>query len=149
MKIVWKLYDWNQIDTAVLYAILALRFEVFVVEQDCIYQDIDGKDAKANHLLGYENDQLIAYSRLFKPGDYFEEYSFGRALIKQTHRGLGLGDELVQQSIQALGLEKEIKISAQYHLEKLYQKHGFVSQGDTYLEDGIPHIAMYRNFSSS
>ena len=106
-----------------LYAILKLRSEVFVVEQDCVYQDIDGKDAKANHLLGYENNQLIAYSRLFKPGDYFEEYSFGRAVIKKTYRGLGLGDELVQQSVQALGLDKEIKISAQYHLKKLYQKH--------------------------
>ena len=72
MKLDWKLYDWNQIDTAILYTILALRSEVFVVEQDCVYQDIDGKDAKANHLLGYENDQLIAYSRLFKPGDYFD-----------------------------------------------------------------------------
>jgi len=118
MRLDWKLYDWNQIDTAVLYAILALRSEVFVVEQDCVYQDIDGKDVKANHLLGYKNDQLIAYSRLFKPGDYFEEYSFGRAVIKQTHRGLGLGDELVQQSIQALGLDKEIKISLLYTLLK-------------------------------
>ena len=69
-------------------------------------------------------------------------------VIKQTHRGLGLGDELVQRSIQTLGRDKEIKISAQYHLEKLYQKHSFVSQGGTYLEDGIPHIVMYRNFSS-
>mgnify|MGYP001339909252 CR=1 FL=1 len=148
MKLDWKLYDWNQIDTAVLYAILALRSEVFVVEQQCIYLDVDGKDVKANHLLGCEDDQLIAYSRLFKSGDYFDEYSFGRAVIKQTHRGFGLGDELIQQSIYALGLKKEIKISAQYHLENLYKKHGFVSQGDTYLEDGIPHIAMYRNFSN-
>ena len=119
MKLDWKLYDWNQIDTVVLYAILSLRSEVFVVEQNCVYQDIDGKDAKANHLLGYENNQLIAYSRLFKPGDYFEEYSFGRAVIKQTHRGLGLGDELVQQSIQALGLDKEIKISSDIILKTL------------------------------
>ena len=122
-----------------------VAIEVFVVEQDCVYQDIDGKDAKANHLLGYENDQLIAYSRLFKPGDYFEEYSFGRAVIKQTHRGLGLGDELVQQSIQALGLDKEIKISAQYHLEN-YIKNIFVSQGDTYLEDDISYCYVSEFF---
>ena len=145
----WEIKEWNELSTKEVENIFSLRSEVFVVEQDCVYQDIDGKDKKAKHVLGKKDNEIVAYARIFKPGDYFKEYSFGRAVIKQTHRGLGLGDELVQQSIQALGLEKEIKISAQYHLEKLYQKHGFVSQGETYLEDGIPHIAMYRNFSSS
>ena len=126
-----------------------MRSEVFVVEQDCVYQDIDSKDQKAKHLLGYDKDLLIAHSRLLKPGDYFDQHSFGRAVVKKSHRGLGLGDELVKRSIKELGDQTEIKISAQYHLEKLYQNNGFVSVGDTYLEDGIPHIAMFRNPSTS
>lgn len=147
MKLAWKHYKWKELHSSLLYDILELRSEVFVVEQDCIYQDIDGKDHKATHVLGFDQKQLIAYSRIFSPGDYFKEHSFGRAVIKQTHRGLGLGDALVKQSIQILGEHTEIKISAQHHLEKFYQKHGFISRGETYLEDGIPHIAMFRNSS--
>ncbi|MGB0367735.1 MAG: GNAT family N-acetyltransferase [Flavobacteriaceae bacterium] len=149
MKLDWRIYNWGELTTDILYSILALRSEVFVVEQDCVYQDIDGKDQKAKHLLGYEKDLLVAHSRLLKPGDYFDQHSFGRAVVKISHRGLGLGDELVKRSIKELGEKTEIKISAQYHLEKFYQNNGFVSVGDTYLEDGIPHIAMFRNPSTS
>ena len=149
MKIDWRIYDWSEITTDVLYSILALRSEVFVVEQDCVYQDIDGKDLKAKHLLGYDKGLLVAHSRLLKPGDYFDQYSFGRAVVKKSYRGLGLGDELVKRSIKELGEQTEIKISAQYHLEKRYQNNGGVSVGDTYLEDGIPQMAMFRNLSTS
>ena len=149
MKLDWKIYKWSELSTNILYSILALRSEVFVVEQDCVYQDIDNKDQIAKHLLGYDKDLLVAHSRLHNPGDYFDQHSFGRAVVKKTHRGLGLGDELVKRSIKELGDQTEIKISAQYHLEKLYQNNGFVSIGDTYLEDGIPHIAMFRNPSTS
>ncbi|MDG1685444.1 MAG: GNAT family N-acetyltransferase [Flavobacteriaceae bacterium] len=149
MKLDWRIYDWSEITTDILYSILALRSEVFVVEQDCVYQDIDGNDQKAKHVLGYDKGLLVAHSRLLKPGDYFNQHSFGRAVVKKSHRGLGLGDELVKRSIKELGAQTEIKISAQYHLVKLYQNHGFVSVGDTYLEDGIPHIAMFRNPSTS
>ena len=149
MKIDWKIYNWSELTIDILYSILALRSEVFVVEQDCVYQDIDNKDQKAKHLLGYDKDLLIAHSRLLKPGDYFDQHSFGRTVVKKSHRRLGLGDELVKRSIKELGYQTDIKISAQYHLEKLYQNNGFVSVGDTYLEDGIPHIAMFRNPSTS
>jgi len=149
MKLDWRIDNWCELTTDILYSILSLRSEVFVVEQDCVYQDIDGKDQVAKHLLGYDKDLLVAYSRLFKPGDYFDQHSFGRAVVKKSHRGLGLGDELVKRSIKELGTLTEIKISAQHHLEKLYQNNGFVSVGNTYLEDGIPHIAMFRNPSSS
>lgn len=149
MKLDWRIYNWSEITTDILYSILALRSEVFVVEQDCVYQDIDGKDQIAKHLLGYDKDLLVAHSRLLKPGDYFKQHSFGRAVVKKSHRGLGLGDELVKRSIEQLGIDTEIKISAQHHLEKLYQNNGFVSVGDTYLEDGIPHLAMFRNPSTS
>ena len=145
----WRRLSFNDFTTQELYHVLQLRSEVFVVEQDCVYQDIDSKDQIAKHLLGYDKDLLVAHSRLLNPGDYFNQHSFGRAVVKKSHRGLGLGDELIKRSIKELGDQTEIKISAQYHLEKLYQKNGFVSIGDTYLEDGIPHIAMFRNPSTS
>ena len=149
MKLDWKIYNWSELTTDILYSILALRSEVFVVHLDCVLLVFDGKDQKAKHLLGYDKDLLVAHSRLLKPGDYFDLHSFGRAVVKKSHRGLGLGDELIKRSIKELGDQTEIKISAQYHLEKLYQNNGFVSVGDTYLEDGIPHIAMFRNPSTS
>ena len=146
---IWEIKEWSELSTKEVENIFSLRSEVFVVEQDCVYQDIDSKDQIAKHLLGYDKDLLVAHSRLLKPGDYFDQHSFGRAVVKKSHRGLGLGDELVKRSIKELGDQTEIKISAQYHLEKLYQNNGFVSVGDTYLEDGIPHIAMFRNPSTS
>jgi ElaA protein len=146
---IWEIKEWSELSTKEVENIFSLRSEVFIVEQDCVYQDIDRKDQKAKHLLGYDKDLLVAHSRLLKPGDYFDQHSFGRAVVKKSHRGLGLGDELVKRSIKELGDQTEIKISAQYHLEKLYQNNGFVSVGDTYLEDGIPHIAMFRNPSTS
>ena len=92
MKLDWKIYNWSELTTDILYSILALRSEVFVVEQDCVYQDIDSKDQIAKHLLGYDKDLLVAHSRLLNPGDYFNQHSFGRAVVKKSHRGLGLGD---------------------------------------------------------
>ena len=84
MKLDWKIYNWSELTTDILYSILALRSEVFIVEQDCVYQDIDRKDQNAKHLLGYDNDLLVAHSRLLKPGDYFDQHSFGRAVVKKT-----------------------------------------------------------------
>ena len=142
MKLDWKIYNWSELTTDILYSILALRSEVFVVEQDCVYQDIDGKDQKAKHVLGKKNNEIIAYARIFKPGDYFEEASFGRAVVKKLERGKGIGDELVANSIKNVP-ENKIKISAQSYLKDFYGKHGFVAKGEEYLEDGIPHTAMY------
>lgn len=130
-----------------LYAILQLRSEVFVVEQNCIYQDIDGKDQKALHVLGYKNDNLIAYTRLFKPGDYFEQSSIGRVLVKQKERSYNYGNEIMEASIQAIKRhygETVIKISAQCYLKRFYNNLGFKEVGSEYLEDGIPHIAMIK-----
>lgn len=130
-----------------LYAILQLRSEVFVVEQDCVYQDIDGKDDKAVHVLGYKDDQLIAYTRIFKPGAYFEEASIGRVLVKENHRKFKYGYDLMNASIEAISNyydEKTIKISAQKYLKNFYNNLGFKEQGTEYLEDGIPHMVMIR-----
>jgi len=130
-----------------LYTILQLRAEVFVVEQDCVYQDIDGKDDKAVHVLGYKNDKLIAYTRIFEPGAYFEQASIGRVLVKESHRKFKYGYDLMNASIEAVHKyydEQTIKISAQVYLLKFYNNLGFKEQGAVYLEDGIPHKVMIK-----
>ena len=147
MKPTWVNKKWTEISLKELYGILRLRSEVFVVEQDCVYQDIDNKDQQAIHLLGYINNELIAYSRIFNEGNYFKETSFGRAIIKKEKRGLGIGDDLVKESLKIIKKEygnKKVKISAQAHLKKFYAKHGFKTKGEEYLEDGIPHVSMER-----
>ena len=142
MKISWKIKTWEQLKTKELYSILKLRSKVFVVEQNCVYQDIDGKDEKGKHVLGKKNNEIIAYARIFKPGDYFKEASFGRAVVKKSERGKGVGDELVKKCLENI-TEEEIKISAQSYLKGFYSSHGFLAEGDEYLEDGIPHLAMF------
>jgi ElaA protein len=123
-----------------------LRSEVFVVEQACIYQDIDHKDPKAHHVLGVLNNQIVAYSRIFNEGDYFKEASFGRAVTSQKVRGTGVGHQLVKETLlkmEQLYPKLSIKISAQAHLQGFYNQHGFITEGAPYLEDDIPHVAMY------
>ena len=145
MKIEWVKKKWSEVSFEELYSVLRLRSEVFVVEQDCVYQDIDNKDQIAIHLLGYINKELIAYSRLFNEGDYFKETSFGRAIIKKEKRGQGYGDELVKESLKTIKNyygNKKVKISAQAHLKTFYSKHAFIAKGKEYLEDGIPHVSM-------
>jgi ElaA protein len=130
-----------------LYTILQLRSEVFVVEQDCVYQDLDFKDQKAVHVFGFKNDKIIAYTRIFKPGDYFKEASIGRVVVKDTERKYGYGHDLMKASINAITTNfntLEITISAQVYLKKFYETHGFIKVGEEYLEDGIPHIEMIR-----
>lgn len=130
-----------------LYALLQLRNEIFVVEQDCVYQDIDGKDRKAFHLLGEDNGTLIAYTRIFKGGDYFEHAAMGRIAVKEGFRNYGYGHEVVKASIAFIREtlnENTIVLSAQQYLVKFYESHGFKQEGEVYLEDGIPHIKMVK-----
>ena len=145
MEIKFKIKRFNELSTSELYSLLQLRSEVFVVEQNCVYQDIDGKDQKAIHVLGYYEGVLAAYSRLFKPNDYFKDSSIGRVIVKETHRDKKLGHDLMRTSIEAikeLFHETNITISAQLYLQKFYEGHGFVTVGESYLEDDIPHIEM-------
>ena len=132
-----------------LYDVLQLRSEVFVVEQDCVYQDIDGKDRKALHVIGSdENGKIVAYTRLFNAGDYFENASIGRVVVSSTARTFGYGHDIMKASIAAIQKHyntKTIKISAQTYLKKFYESHNFSQVGNEYLEDGIPHIGMIRN----
>lgn len=130
-----------------LYSLLQLRSEVFVVEQNCVYQDIDGKDKKALHVLGFKEKALVAYTRIFKSGDYFKEASIGRVVVKKDERGSKLAWYIMKASIEAIEVqynETRIKVSAQTYLRKFYNNLGFKQVGEEYLEDGIPHIAMIR-----
>jgi len=136
MKITTKTF--NQLTTAELYEILQLRSEVFVVEQDCVYQDIDGKDDKALHVLGIKNDVIVAYTRCFQPGDYFKEASIGRVVVEKSQRKFNYGNKIMVASINAIKQQyntETIKISAQCYLNKFYTQLGFKNIGEEYLED--------------
>jgi len=137
----------NELSSEELYGILQLRSEVFVVEQDCVYQDLDDKDQKALHVLGVKKNKVVAYTRILKPGDYFEEASIGRVVVKKTERKYGFGHEIMIASIKAVRehLNKTIiHLSAQTYLRKFYNSLGFKEVGEEYLEDGIPHIEMFK-----
>jgi ElaA protein len=140
-----KTKTFTQLTIQQLYEILQLRSEVFVVEQNCVYQDIDGKDQKSLHVLGYKNEKLVAYTRLFKAGDYFDKASIGRVVVAENERQHKYGYYIMHASIVAIKSyynETIIKISAQVYLNKFYTNLGFKVVGEEYLEDGIPHVKM-------
>jgi|TARA_B110000444_G_scaffold33767_1_gene29160 ElaA protein len=128
-----------------LYEILKLRLEVFVVEQKCAYQDLDNKDEKALHLVGEENNKIIAYTRIFRKGDFFKNSSIGRVLVKKEYRNKDYGRIIMRRSIEKLKedpKEEKIELSAQKYLLKFYSELGFEKKGEEYLEDNIPHVKM-------
>jgi len=137
----------SELSTEEIYNILKLRSEVFVVEQNCVYQDIDEKDQKATHLFIEKNNEIIAYTRIFKKGDYYEENpSIGRVVVSKKERGKKLGKEIMLNSIEFIKKEMEgrkIELSAQKYLDKFYKDLDFYSEGEDYLEDGIPHQRMF------
>ena len=138
-----------ELSTEEIYNILKLRSEVFVVEQNCVYQDIDEKDQKATHLFIEKNNEIIAYTRIFKKGDYYEENpSIGRVVVSKKERGKNLGKEIMLNSVEFIKKELEgrkIELSAQKYLDKFYKDLDFYSEGEDYLEDGIPHQRMFYN----
>ena len=139
--------SFSELTITELYQILHLRSEVFVVEQDCVYQDVDNKDQKAVHVFGIKDNTIVAYTRIFKAGDYFEKASIGRVVVKESERKFKFGHSLMKASIDVVEekfKENEIIISAQLYLKKFYESHGFSQVGEGYLEDGIPHIRMDR-----
>lgn len=144
----WQIDNFEELNVHKLYNILNLRADVFVVEQNTAYLDIDYKDQKALHLQRYLDEQLVAYCRLFKPGDYFEEACIGRVVVSPKHRMGGLGHQLMDKAIElekTLLNETQITISAQLYLRKFYESHGFIKTSEIYQEDGIPHIQMKLN----
>jgi ElaA protein len=149
MNLNFILKKFSELTTGELYDILQLRSEVFVLEQDCVYEDIDGKDEKALHLFAYKNEVMVAYARLFGPGDYFEKASIGRVVIKETERKYGFGHQLMEAANKAVEEYfniSQIHLSAQQYLVKFYNAHGYKEVGEGYLEDGIPHIGMEKSY---
>ncbi|MCO4746045.1 MAG: GNAT family N-acetyltransferase [Proteobacteria bacterium] len=142
----WSCLSFDELDVRTLYDLLALRQEVFVVEQDCPYLDADGFDQSAMHLLGHDDDgELVAYCRLFEPGFTYTEACIGRVVTSAKIRGKGLGRPLMRQAmgeVARLWGSVPVKLSAQAHLEPYYSSLGFRVCGEGYLEDGIPHLPM-------
>ncbi|GAB2670049.1 GNAT family N-acetyltransferase [Flavihumibacter cheonanensis] len=147
MKIQWQLKSFEELTAHQLYQLLRLRSEVFVVEQQCIFLDMDNKDQQCYHLLGWKGELLAASTRLVPPGISYTEMSIGRVVSSPLVRGTGIGRELMEVSVKAcyeLWGNAPIRIGAQCYLEKFYQSLGFEPEGEIYLEDGIPHIEMVK-----
>ena len=143
----WILKPFDDLTPKELYKILQLRDEVFIVEQNCPYQDCDNKDIYAWHLMGMREDRLLAYSRLLAPGISYSESSIGRIVSSPSTRKTGMGKKLMQESIEQirnLFHTDTIRIGAQLYLQKFYESFGFIRDGDIYLEDNIPHIQMLK-----
>jgi len=148
----WRCLPFDGLSLAELYTVLRLRSAVFVVEQNCVFQDMDGLDPACHHLLGQDGSgQLLAYARLVPKGLAFAEASVGRVITAPAGRGgalgFALGHALMAQACAALTAlwgEQPIRIGAQAHLQGFYGQHGFVTEGEGYIEDGIPHVEMRR-----
>lgn len=143
----WVIKTFEELTVHELYALARLRAAVFVLEQTCFYEDLDGKDFKSTHILGYDHktEELAIYSRIVPPGVSFKEPSIGRVITAPTYRSTGLGYVLMEKSIaiaKALFPHQNIRIGAQAHLERFYSNLGFRTDSDVYDEDGIPHIEM-------
>ena len=154
MPLIWTLYTLDTMSPVQLYAMLRLRSEVFVVEQNCVYQDADGYDLKAHHLIGTipnpeptEAAEIAACARIIAPGVKYPEASLGRIVTSANVRGTGEGRHLLREAIAAcetLHPNAGITLSAQQHLEAFYAEFGFATRSAPYLEDDIPHVEMSR-----
>lgn len=148
MPINWLLKKFEDLSVTELYAIIQLRNDVFIVEQNCVYQDADSKDQLSKHLCAWDGDILVAYTRIIPPGISYTEASIGRVVTSPAYRGKGLGFQLMKESIRLTFSEyhcTQIKIGAQLYLSKFYSTLGFKQISGEYLEDGIPHIEMILN----
>ncbi|WP_276484987.1 GNAT family N-acetyltransferase [Paraflavitalea pollutisoli] len=147
-EITWTIKQFNELSLTELYAILQLRSEVFVVEQNCVFQDMDNKDSYCHHLMGWQGDVLAAYTRIVPPGISFEEMSIGRVVTSPKMRKSGIGRILMNRSIAACYTiygEAPIRIGAQLYLQSFYESLGFQQSSEVYLEDNIEHIEMLRS----
>lgn len=146
-KMTLEVYPFNQLTTQQLHDLMRLRIDVFVVEQNCPYPEIDGRDTDALHVLGTEDEKIVAYTRILPAGSVFPEVSFGRVLVAESHRGKRLGHDLLKctlSTIEAHHGPVPVRISAQVYLVAYYQQYGFKIAGEEYLEDGLPHVDMLR-----
>lgn len=151
----WQIKKFPEFEVQTLYEMLKLRVDVFVVEQTCPYPELDNKDtnSKTLHICGYNCDgKIIAYARLLPAGLSYEEASIGRIVITGQERGKGLGHELMKTCIKELERtwpHTNVKIGAQEHLQGFYQKHDFVTVSEPYMEDGISHVEMLREYKNA
>ncbi|MEJ6615936.1 MAG: GNAT family N-acetyltransferase [Crocinitomicaceae bacterium] len=146
MVLNWQVKHYNDLSLNEFHDIIALRIKVFVVEQNCPYLELDGKDKKAYHLICRNGTgDIVATARILPPGVSYDDTSIGRVVIDESIRGNGVGHDLMIKSVEFCGVEfgnTPIQISAQKHLEKYYEQHQFYSTGKEYLEDNIPHVEM-------
>lgn len=148
MNIIWHFRKFEELNTTELYDILQLRAEVFVVEQNCPYNDVDGKDLKCGHLWAVLENKIIACTRIVPPNVSYDEASIGRVASHADYRHLKLGHQLMSHSLQIIENiydTTSVRISAQSYLKEFYKKYGFQQVSDEYMEDDIPHIEMLRN----
>ncbi|NLC83953.1 MAG: GNAT family N-acetyltransferase [Ruminococcaceae bacterium] len=146
----WKFKKFADLSTEEIYGIIKLRIEVFIIEQNCIYQDCDGRDQAALHLFVQADDRIVAYLRILPKGSFYEEICIGRLVVQKDYRGQGLARELMLKAISFIESdlrENEIKIQAQVYLTEFYKSLGFVQVSEEYLEDNLPHIDMLKNSS--
>lgn len=149
--VTWRWHRWDQLDRDQVYAILKARVDIFVVEQECPYPEIDGKDPQALHLLGYDGHPgegvLLAYARLFAPGDYYDEPAVGRVLTTPAARGLGIGRLLMAEChrfSEATFGTAAVRLNGQGYLLQFYESLGYTAVRGPYDEDGIPHYELLR-----
>lgn len=148
MAIQWKIKSFDDLTVHELYDLLRLRSEIFVVEQNCVYLDLDGKDKVALHLFGEFEGKIVAHARLFKAGITFEKSSIGRVTVDANYRDRKWGHDLMREAIAGVKYhfgENQITIGAQLYLKKFYESHGFIQASEMYLEDDIPHIEMIKS----
>lgn len=146
-NIIWKIKSFEEITTSELYEIIKARVDVFVVEQDCPYPDLDDYDQKALHLWAEQDQKVLAYCRIFNQGIKYTETSIGRVLTTEKGRGKNFGKQLIQYAVETIENRfrtSEIRISAQDYLLRFYSCFGFEDTGKKYLEDNIPHTEMFR-----
>jgi ElaA protein len=147
-KIEWKIAAFNQLSTEELFDVYYLRTKIFVVEQNCPYQEVDEKDKHAHHVMGFLKNEIIAIARILPHNISYPQVSIGRVAVEKNKRGKDVAHQLMLQCLQFVEQKfgkTPIKISAQQYLVEFYKKYGFLPLGKSYLEDDIPHIAMIRS----
>lgn len=148
MKLIWHYKEFDELTSRELYDIFHLRVEVFMLEQNCLYNEVDGKDLKCSHLWCEVEGKILAYCRIVPPDVSYAEPSIGRVVSHPEFRHLKLGHQLMKNAIEIIGNHfqtDKIKISAQSYLKKFYAQYGFVQTSEEYLEDNLPHMEMFRN----
>ena len=142
----WELKSYDELSSDLLYLILKIRQEVFIIEQKCNYLDADNLDQYSKHLIGFKDEKIVAYMRIVDSNKLYEHVSFGRILVIKEYRGMGLGIDLMNQALRMISVPGDsIIMSAQSYLIDFYKKFDFNTIGEEYLEDNIPHVKMIRN----